>query len=539
MSLVNQSIPKNLKKELKRWEYAEGNKGQIYTRPEVVSFMLTVMGLDDIEAKSVRILEPACGEGEFVVAIVEKLVRKKPRVDELLGSLVAVELVGSSLTTTKAKVATCLAQKNYAPQDINLLLENWFVQADYLLHDFEPNFTHIIGNPPYVRLESIPKTLLKRYRQNFKTMTDRADLYIPFFEKSLSLLTQDGKLSFLYTDRWTKNTYGRALRQYISDGFSLEVFVDLYGADAFEADVLTYPAITQIVKKSDTKTIFHKTKNCTNLEADDIFKALNGKAVKVDRRKGVVDGSKPWVLAPKVQSSLIHKLEQNFPTLEEAGCSIHLGAATGANKIFIVDKSLVDIEESRLLPVVMAKDLEFEGIQWSGKYIINTFENGTVIKLEEYPRLNSYLNNYRHVLSKRYKAKRNLQLWYKTVSWVHLEHFYMQKLLIPDIRSQSVAVIDNGEYYPNNSIYYLCSSTWDLQALRVVLLSDITKQFLDSYSTKLSKGYLRFQAQYLKRLRLPVWNSVSTDLKVRMIHASLANDVAIFNDLTMELYQLN
>ena len=37
MSLVKQSIPQNLKKELKRWEYAEGKKGQVYTRPEVVA----------------------------------------------------------------------------------------------------------------------------------------------------------------------------------------------------------------------------------------------------------------------------------------------------------------------------------------------------------------------------------------------------------------------------------------------------------------------------------------------------------------------
>ncbi|WP_410572666.1 Eco57I restriction-modification methylase domain-containing protein, partial [Bacillus sp. SIMBA_031] len=83
-------------------------------------------------------------------------------------------------------------------------------------------------------------------------MGDRADLYVPFFEKSLSLLENDGKLCFICTDRWTKNKYGRRLRKLISEKFSFDLFVDLYGSDAFKTKVLTYPAITLIRNRRPT-----------------------------------------------------------------------------------------------------------------------------------------------------------------------------------------------------------------------------------------------------------------------------------------------
>jgi len=455
MSIVNRQLPKQLKRELKLWEHTEGNKGQVYTRPEVVVFMLKVIGLDDLDGiENVRILEPSCGEGEFVVAIVQRLIKDKPNVDKLLGSLVAVDLVGTSIGVAKAKVTKLLAQHNYSAKDIAQLLDDWFLQADFLLEDLDADFTHVIGNPPYVRLESIPKTLLKDYRQRFKTMTDRADLYIPFFEKSLSLLRQDGKLSFLCTDRWTKNTYGRALRQFISGGYSLEVFIDLYNSDAFASDVLTYPAITQIVNKPCSETVLYKTKDFSDGEAVDILKAVNGQKTNVECRKGIVDGPKPWLVAPKVQSSLIHKLEQNFPTLEEAGCRVHVGVATGANKVFIVDKDEVDIEASRLVPAISASELSSGELAWAGKYMINTFDTDGVIDLEDYPKLATYLAEHKHVLSNRYKAKKGIVEWYRTLGRVEESRANSPKLLIPDISHKPIVVYDQGKFQPNNSMYY-------------------------------------------------------------------------------------
>lgn len=202
-----------LKGESAAWEHSISDKGQVYTRPEVVEFMLTALGLNTCDDfKNTRILEPSCGEGEFVVAIVDRLVnlpKNRPTVKQLGGKLLAIDLVASSLEIAKKKVVTLLETRGYSTIEVTLLLNQWFLSTDFLLADITPGFTHVIGNPPYIRVENIPKSLLNEYRRQFATMTDRADLYIPFYEKCLSLLKDNGRLSFICTDRWTKNTYGK------------------------------------------------------------------------------------------------------------------------------------------------------------------------------------------------------------------------------------------------------------------------------------------------------------------------------------------
>lgn len=532
-----------LKEEVSRWEHSEAYKGQIYTRPEVVDFMLTEIGLNNSEdLKNVRILEPSCGEGEFVIAIAERLVKRpknKPTINQMMGKVLAVDLVGASLEIAMSKVHELLVDNGYQEKDTKKLLEDWFLTGDFLLEDIVPNFTHVIGNPPYVRVENIPKGLLDEYRRRFSTMTDRADLYIPFFEKSLSLLVNDGKLSFICTDRWTKNTYGKSLRQLISDNYSLELFIDLYGIDAFERDVMTYPAITQITKgKGDQTAIMHET-SFTPEEANELLKAISGKTSSVQIRKGIVNGSKPWLLGSSDQIALIHKLERQYPTLEEAGCKVFIGAATGSNKVYIVDKERVDIEESRLLPVITASELKVGSIQWRGKYLVNTYDENGVVSLDDYPRLANYLNSHKDELCKRHVAKKDSIKWFKTIDRIYEERLKLKKLLIPDISSEPVVIYDEGSYHPNNSIYYICSNDWDLHALRVVLLSNVTKVFISTYSTKIAKGYLRFQAQHLRKLRLPVWGSIDDELKSRMIEAGASNDTTGFTTLTYEMYGLN
>lgn len=534
-----------LKEEVFRWEHSESEKGQIYTRPKVINFMLECIGLSDSDTLlSSRILEPSCGEGEFVVLIAERLISScnpRPSVDQLLGRVLAIDLVGASIDVAKSKVFVLLTGSGYSEEDAKLVLEDWFTTGDFLLTDLEANFTHVIGNPPYVRVENIPKNLLSEYRSRFLTMADRADLYVPFFEKSLSLLRDGGRLSFICTDRWTKNTYGKSLRKLIHDFFWLELFVDLYGKDAFERDVMTYPAITQIRKAKADKTVLLLETNFAPEEAEVVVKALQGLPTKKNAqvRNGIVNGSNPWLLGKQNETALIRRLELQYPTLEEVGCEVLIGAATGANAVYIIDRHEIDIEDSRLLPVITAKELKTGEIQWQGKYLINTYDEEGVISLHEYPKLQSYLNKHKDLLCKRHVAKNSSDRWFRTIDRVYESRARSEKLLIPDIGSDPIVVLDAGEFHPNNSIYYICSKSWDLRALRVVLLSSITRLFVSSYSTKIANGFLRYQAQHLRRIRLPRWDSVDRKLKERLIAAGIENDSSCYSTLAAQLYGLS
>jgi hypothetical protein len=100
-------------------------------------------------------------------------------------------------------------------------------------------------------------------------------------------------------------------------------------------------------------------------------------------------------------------------------------------------------------------------------------------------------------------------------------------------------VYEEGKFYPHHNLYYITSDTWDLKALQAVLLSDIPGLFISTYSTKMRGGYLRFQAQYLRRIRIPHWHDVPEGMRAELRAAADKRDVRACNSLTSDLYKLS
>jgi hypothetical protein len=67
----------------------------------------------------------------------------------------------------------------------------------------------------------------------------------------------------------------------------------------------------------------------------------------------------------------------------------------------------------------------------------------------------------------------------------------------------SQPVLDEGGHYPHHNLYYVVSDSWDLRVLGGLLLSKVAEAFVDAYAVKMRGGTLRFQAQYLRRIRVP------------------------------------
>ena len=78
-----------------------------------------------------------------------------------------------------------------------------------------------------------------------------------------------------------------------------------------------------------------------------------------------------------------------------------------------------------------------------------------------------------------------------------------------------------------------------MRALQAVLLSGIARLFVATYSTRMRGGYLRFQAQYLRRIRLPDWQNVTPKMRQALKKAAEAGDVEACNNLTFDLYGLS
>jgi len=146
--------------------------------------------------------------------------------------------------------------------------------------------------------------------------------------------------------------------------------------------------------------------------------------------------------------------------------------------------------------------------------VINPFGHGDgLVDLAAYPRLRRYLEQNKAQITRHHCAQKNPTAWYRTIDRITPALCTRPKLLIPDIKGEAHIVYEAGKLYPHHNLYFVTSDTWDLRALQAVLLSSISRLFVATYSTKMRGGFLRFQAQYLRRIRLPQWRDVPDGLR--------------------------
>lgn len=527
-------------------------RGAIFTRPEVVDFILDLVGYTTSRPlHHLRLLEPAIGQGDVLFPAIDRLIAAwkagsgaKRSISELKPAVRGVELHRETLDAARDKLIDRLQGHGFSRKEALTLAGAWLIVGDFLLTEFDASFDVVVGNPPYVRQELIPDELMAAYRTRYRTIFDRADLYIPFIEQSLTLLKQGGHLGFICADRWMKNRYGGPLRQLVADHFHLKIYVDMYDTRAFQSDVVAYPAITIIARaKGRTTRIAHRpviARDTLDALASLLTTtALPQNTTEVYSLDRIACGDAPWILASADQRALLQRLEQGFLPLEQAGCKVGIGVATGADKAFIGPYDALDVEPDRKLPLVTTRDILTGTVTWRGLGVINPFDDaGKLVHLDEYPRLRRYLEARRQEIAGRHIAQKVPANWYRTIDRIYPALTLTPKLLIPDIKGEAHIVYETGRLYPHHNLYFITSETWDLRALQVVLRSGIARLFVSMYSTRMRGGYMRFQAQYLRRICVPQWEHVPESLRQSLIQAGERNEMQVSNQVVNQLYGL-
>ena len=527
-------------------------RGAIFTRREVVDFILDLTGYtSDRPLHELSLLEPSFGDGDFLLPAIDRLLSAWKLTDatarplETIGSSIrAVELHRNTFNRVRPLVIERITSAGIATETATAIADRWLVHGDFLLADLFEGFDVVIGNPPYVRQEMIPAVLLAEYRSRYTTIYDRADLYVPFIERSLRLLKKGGALGFICADRWMKNRYGGPLRALVAKEFHLKIHVDMTDTPAFHSDVIAYPAVTIITRESPgvTRLAYRPEIDSavlTGLTTQLLAKRVAKEAQTVRELAGVTDGSEPWILDSSNQLALVRRLELDFATLEEAGCKVGIGVATGADQAFIGRFDELDVEDDRKQPLVMTRDILNGTVEWRGFGVVNPFaDGGGLVDLDDYPRLKRYLEERKDVIERRHCAQKAPANWYRTIDRITPSLTKKPKLLVPDIKGEAHIVYEEGKLYPHHNLYFITADEWDLRALQAVLLSGIARLFIATYSTKMRGGFLRFQAQYLRRIRVPKWKDVPDALRRELRGAAEARDLVACNRAAFILYGL-
>lgn len=363
-------------------------------------------------------------------------------------------------------------------------------------------FDAVFGNPPYVRME-----FLKPYKHYLKTHyrchTDRADLFIYFYERAIgTLLREGGIMGFISSNTWLKTGSGKALREYLQEKAAVREFLDFGDLQVFRG-VTTYPAIIIVEKKEPASDHKILAAEAESLEDTDLSGRLKSVGILVPQKE--LDPA-AWRFEDRRIARLREKiLSAGIPLKEYCGSPLY-GIKTGLNEAFVVDRETRDRliaedpkSEEILKPFLEGKDLKPWRAEPRDLWLIYTWHG---IEIDRYPAILEYLRPFRKRLEAR--ATSHAHAWYELQQpqRAYVSGYESPKIMWPEIANDRKFVWDKaGRWYPNKTIFAV--PTNDL-ALLSILHSDVIWYMIRGACSSLRGGKWRFLLQAIYMEELPI-----------------------------------
>jgi type I restriction-modification system DNA methylase subunit len=515
---------------------------------------------------SLRILDPACGSGAFLIAafdflnVEQKRVRERlsefergilvhardtADVDIITNNLFGVDVNAESVEITRLALwlKTAKRQRKLASLNDNIKWGNSLVDsADVHPHPFDwpaqfptildgsPNegFDIVLGNPPYVRMELL-KDIKSHLEARFAVAADRADLYAYFFELGVKLLRPGGRMGYISSSTFFRTGSGKPLRAFLAEHAQVESVVDFGDLPVFEG-VTTYPAILVLRKpEGDSEPKPDLSYLNTRAMPEDLSKSFDDYSLKMSCARL---GPDTWRFESDLLDAIRAKMASGRPTLaDEYGAPLY-GIKTGFNRAFVLTRRQRDDIVARagpadrsadlLKPFLVGDNIERWHVESDDLWLIYTPKNR--IEITDYPSLRQHLAPFRERLERRATQQNWWEL--QQAQGAYEPHFESGGVLCPDISQGSKFSRVLGPVYPGNTIYMLPGLDVEHAGY---LNSRLVWFFLLAISNALRGGQwrLRMQTQYLSRI------PIATDLL-----PSLKGLSQVAHDCSTELWQL-
>lgn len=512
--------------------------------------MLDLVGYTpDRDLTKLVAVEPSVGSGAFWVPMVERLLlcasRRGIAAANLGDALRGYDLQSEHVETCIEASAAMLIDAGATVDIARRIASRWLRTADYLLDDEDVRADVVVGNPPYIRSDELDQEAEYMYRGMYRSMTGRADIYVAFFEKGIAQLKPGGKHAFICADRWMRNAYGGQRRRIVTSLCSVDAVWQMHDADVFEAEVSAYPAVTVLTRAGQGSAVIAE---CSADFDEEAAKRLarftmsdatveHSAAFSAHRIAHWFSGDDLWPAGDPDSIALLDDLNARFPTIEQTGARVGIGIATGADKVYIVPAD-VDVEEDRKLPMIMTNDVRNGSFTWGGSVLLSPWlPDGSLVDLKAFPKLAAQYSRHPK-LHDRYVARKQPDAWFKTIDKVNHALIRQPKLVLQDMKAQITPVYEEGGHYPHHNLYWITAETWDLKVLGGLLLSSVAQSFIEAYCVRMRGGTLRFQSQYLRKIRVPEPSSISPELAAELASAFERGDREAANRASLRAYGL-
>ena len=375
-------------------------------------------------------------------------------------------------------------------------------------------FDCVIGNPPYIQLQSMGTDADVLERMKYKTYVRTGDIYCLFYEQGMNLLKPNGCLCYITSNKWMKAGYGKELRQYFVTETNPVLLIDFAGVKVF--DTATVDVNILMLQKAIN---VQRTFAC-------ITQGINGLQNLSDfvQQQGVYcefSNGNSWIILSPIEQSIKRKMEAIGTPLKDWDIQINYGIKTGFNDAFIIttekrDEILANCqtEEERIRtdelirPILRGRDIKRYGYDWADLWIINT-HNGIKGKLprvdvNEYPAIKAHLDQYWDKISTR--ADKG-DTPYNLRNCAYMEDFYKPKIVWGNLNlTASYAMIQDNSFINAPSPMIVPASKF----LLAVLNSKLADYYIRHLGVTRNGGYFEYKPMFVEKLPVPQ----SVDAKV-------------------------
>ena len=386
-------------------------------------------------------------------------------------------------------------------------------------------FDIVIGNPPYINMQSLPgmSAVYERLRQPmgadsreqkplYTTFNSMGDICSLFFERGWQLLKPSGRLCFVTTNKWLRTGWGEQTREFLVNATNPQMLVDFPKLKLFKK--ATVEVCVLMFTRDENR---QQLQACSVTQKDEqLFNYVHSHA-----RPCCFEGSENWVVRSQEDLEILRKVRACSKPLGEWDHQIYRGILTGCNDVFIISDlqrqqildNCKDDEECRrtnglIRPVLKGRDLHRYAINFGDRWLIHT-HNGIVeqeipaVDIDDFPAVKHYLDEHAGEIRERGDKGKT---YYNLRNCVYWPEFDKAKIVWGEISDKPKFAFDeDGKYYCEATSFFMTGS--HLVYLLVYLNSPLSAYLFSKLGTTTGAGTTRWKKYKVEEQLVPIVSS--------------------------------
>ena len=385
-------------------------------------------------------------------------------------------------------------------------------------------FDIVIANPPYVRHEAIKEIKTALQKEGYKCYTGTADLFVYFYERSISLLKENGILTYITSNKYYRSNYGKKLREFLVGKLQIFQMIDFGDAPVFDAIAYASIIIGQKIKDIDKE---HAVRSYTWQPDDHISKLVPVMRDKSFPVKQIELKPEGWRLESPEVMRLLEKLQNaGTPLGDYVKGRFYRGIVTGLNEAFVIDRETRDglvaedpKSEELLKPFLRGKDVKrwrvddndiwLIYVPWHFPLHLDKTVKGISTEVEKlfkhkYPAIYKYLFRFKKQLKARNKAETGIRYeWYALQRWgaEYWQEYNNAKIVWGNLSKEPKFSFAKENVFINAPACMIISSCSFLLA---ILNSKISQYMVSQSAASRQGGFLEYKPMYVANIPIPI-----------------------------------